>query len=407
MLTIVAESVMLSCASDTERQQPGVTALSDAVVAGLSIVLAFAGIAKLRHPDTARAALRAAGVPRPCAAVRLGATSELAAAALGLTLAPMAAGVVLAAMFGALAVVAGIAARRAPELPCGCFGDDDGPPLHRRHVAVNAGCAVAALFAGSFASSSATHLARANAASALLTVAAGVLLAMSLRTLLQGRRPTNGGAIRLVDGSARVLEARFPRRTALQRVALAGSALAIAPLRYLLYPVSALAIVAPGDCASGLCTDGYTAFCCEINNGANSCPTGTFPGGWWMCTDYRGNQLCADVGVRYYIDCNALPGAQYPGGCRCAQGTCADRRIACNIFRYGNATRRSPVRLPSCAGWCPASTPARSRRSTAAAQHRSITTCARMRRRACSHRRCSWAEQAVLRMAARRKATRC
>ena len=54
-----------------------------------------------------------------------------------------------------------------------------------------------------------------------------------------------------------------------------------------------------------------------------------------MCTDYRGNQLCADVGVRYYIDCNALPGTQYPGGCRCAQGTCADRRIACNIFRYG------------------------------------------------------------------------
>ena len=33
--------------------------------------------------------------------------------------------------------------------------------------------------------------------------------------------------------------------------------------------------------ASGLCTDGYTEFCCTINNGINACPPGSFAGGWW------------------------------------------------------------------------------------------------------------------------------
>jgi hypothetical protein len=54
-----------------------------------------------------------------------------------------------------------------------------------------------------------------------------------------------------------------------------------------------------------------------------------------MCTDYRGHRLCADAGVRYYVDCNALPGHPFPGGCRCAGNSCAHRRQACNIFRYG------------------------------------------------------------------------
>ena len=217
-------------------------------MAGLSIVLAFAGIAELRHPDLQRGPRsRCPGfhvLPSP---VRLGGTSELAVAALGLDGSrrwPPA--FVLAAMFGALAIVAGIAARRAPDVPCGCFGDADGPPLHGRHVTVNVCCALAALLAGHVAGASVMGLAGVDGASALLTVAIGLMLATSLRAVLQGRRPTDAGAIRLVDGSARALEARFPRRTALQRVALAGSALAVAPIRYLLYPVSALAVVVPG-----------------------------------------------------------------------------------------------------------------------------------------------------------------
>ena len=165
----------------------------------------------------------------------------------------------------------------------------------------------------------------------------GLLLASGLRALLRGRVAgvPQAPAARLVDTSARFLEARFSRRSVLQHIALTGSALSVAPLRYLLYPVSALAIVTPGDCADGLCTDGYTAFCCEINHNLNTCPVGTFPGGWWMCTDYRGNQLCEAEGVRYYIDCNRLPGSPLPGVCRCAYDDCSNRRVACNIFRYG------------------------------------------------------------------------
>ncbi|MGH2895069.1 MAG: hypothetical protein ACRDPM_17635, partial [Solirubrobacteraceae bacterium] len=148
-------------------------------------------------------------------------------------------------------------------------------------------------------------------------------------------RPWPAPALALVDGSARLLEARLSRRSALTRIALAGSALAVAPVRYLLYPGTALGVVVPGRCRDGLCTDGYTAFCCEINQGLNTCPAGTFVGGWWMCTDYRGHQLCHGSGIRYYIDCNNFPGHPFPGGCRCANDDCSHRRQACNVFRYG------------------------------------------------------------------------
>jgi hypothetical protein len=106
-------------------------------------------------------------------------------------------------------------------------------------------------------------------------------------------------------------------------------------VRYLLYPGTALAVIAPRDCGSGRCTDGYTAFCCEITGGLNSCPEGTFPGGWWKCTDYRGHKLCREDGIRYYVDCNRLPGHYFPGGCHCAHNDCGRRRVACNVFRYG------------------------------------------------------------------------
>jgi hypothetical protein len=135
--------------------------------------------------------------------------------------------------------------------------------------------------------------------------------------------------------TAHFLERRISRRSALVRLAVGASALAVAPLRFALYPGDAMAAIVPGDCAGGLCTDGYTEFCCEINGGANICPEGTFPGGWWMCTDYPGRRLCAEQGVRYYVDCNALPGVPYPGSCRCGQDSCEHRRVACNIFRYG------------------------------------------------------------------------
>jgi hypothetical protein len=137
----------------------------------------------------------------------------------------------------------------------------------------------------------------------------------------------------LVNAAGSLLERRTSRRRLLGRVALAGSAMAVGPVRYLLRPVSAWAVIDPGSCSGGLCTDGYTAFCCEINEGKNVCPSGTYVGGWWMCTRYSGGGLCAAEGVRYYLDCNHLPGT--PSNCRCANDTCAERRADCNLFRYG------------------------------------------------------------------------
>ena len=94
-------------------------------------------------------------------------------------------------------------------------------------------------------------------------------------------------------------------------------------------------VIGPATARPGLCTDGYTAFCCEIEHGRNICPAGTYVAGWWKCTDYRGGGLCHAEGVRYYLDCNRTPGHAFPGGCQCASGDCDRRRVDCNHFRYG------------------------------------------------------------------------
>ena len=139
----------------------------------------------------------------------------------------------------------------------------------------------------------------------------------------------------LVAKLGRLLERRFKRRGFLSKAALGGAAFAVAPIRYLVRPGTAWAVIGPQNCASGLCLDGYTAFCCEIQHGKNACPNGTYVAGWWKCTDYRGGRLCASEGVRYYLDCNRLPGHHFPGGCQCARGDCDRRRVDCNHFRYG------------------------------------------------------------------------
>lgn len=140
---------------------------------------------------------------------------------------------------------------------------------------------------------------------------------------------------RLVQKAGSLLERKTSRRGLLARAGLVGSALMVGPLRYLIRPVSAWAVISPESCGSGLCTDGYTAFCCEINNGKNVCPTNTYTGGWWMCTAYTGGQLCEAEGVRYYVDCNRIPGKPSLGPCECANNTCGERRVNCNVFRYG------------------------------------------------------------------------
>ncbi len=143
-------------------------------------------------------------------------------------------------------------------------------------------------------------------------------------------------AERIAGGLGDLLARRTSRRSALSQAAIAGSAFAVAPVRYLVRPGTAWAVIGPGDCPYGLCgADGYTAFCCEIEGGNNVCPNNTYVAGWWKCTQYTGNGLCHEEGVRYYIDCNRIPGHVFPGGCQCANGDCNRRRIDCNQFRYG------------------------------------------------------------------------
>jgi hypothetical protein len=142
-------------------------------------------------------------------------------------------------------------------------------------------------------------------------------------------------AQKIAERAGALLERRASRRTALNRAALAGAAFAVAPIRYLIRPGTAWAVIKPTDCASGLCKDGYTAFCCEIEHGYNTCPPGSYVAGWWKCTSYVGQGLCHREGVRYYLDCNRMPGAVFPGGCQCAHGTCNKRAVDCNHFRYG------------------------------------------------------------------------
>jgi hypothetical protein len=139
----------------------------------------------------------------------------------------------------------------------------------------------------------------------------------------------------LADRAAALLERRSSRRSVLSRAALGGAAFAVAPIRYLIRPGTAWAYITPEQCSHGRCLDGYSAFCCEIQGGNNECPPGTYVAGWWKCTSYTGSGLCAAQGVRYYLDCNRHPDAVFIGGCQCANGTCRQRVIDCNKFRYG------------------------------------------------------------------------
>ena len=164
---------------------------------------------------------------------------------------------------------------------------------------------------------------------------------------------------RFATAVGRLLERKVSRRSALSRAALAGSAFAVAPVRYMIRPGTAWAVLRPENCGSGLCTDGYTAFCCEIEHGNNRCPAGTYVAGWWKCTAYKGHGLCADAGVRYYIDCNRMPGTVFPGGCQCANGDCHAAVWTATTSATASATRRSPGPPRWSAGWSSASTPRR------------------------------------------------
>lgn len=141
------------------------------------------------------------------------------------------------------------------------------------------------------------------------------------------------------------LERRFSRRGLLGRAAVVGAALSLSPLDFILRPTTAYASV----CGPGAsCNDGWTAMCATINNGVNQCPPGSFAGGWWKADNAS---LCGG-GARYYIDCQGECTGCGCGssnfcaeGCwncarHCASGTCDERRVCWNVFRYGQCNQQ-------------------------------------------------------------------
>ncbi|MEI8405893.1 MAG: hypothetical protein WCG96_11550, partial [Actinomycetes bacterium] len=136
-------------------------------------------------------------------------------------------------------------------------------------------------------------------------------------------------ALRLVRRAGTALGGtRLTRRSLLARAAVFGSAMAINPVGFAVRPASAYGAVC-GDAAN--CSDGYSIFCCTINNGGNFCPDGTFLGGWWKADN---SGFCCG-GPRYYLDCNATCGTEYSCHCGDDPGTCDHRRSNCVDFRYG------------------------------------------------------------------------
>jgi hypothetical protein len=145
----------------------------------------------------------------------------------------------------------------------------------------------------------------------------------------------------LVSRATGFLEKRSSRRGFIIGSAMVGTAVAVAGLDYATKPGSAITFIT--ECGGGLCTDGYTEFCCALNNGVNACPPNSFAGGWWRADS---SSFCGG-GTRYYVDCmqnccgplkNFCQGGycfcESCEACRCA-ADCNTRRVYCNYFRYG------------------------------------------------------------------------
>jgi hypothetical protein len=156
--------------------------------------------------------------------------------------------------------------------------------------------------------------------------------------------PRSRIADRFLSGITRRLGRGPTRRSFLVNTAVVGSALVVSPLKFLLRPGTAYAALCGPDAG---CDSGWTAMCCSIDGGVNSCPPGTVPAGWWKAD----NSGFCNGAARYYIDCNATcgPCGCGPNGlcasscvactCHCASGTCDTRHVCCTQFRYGQCNQ--------------------------------------------------------------------
>jgi uncharacterized protein with LGFP repeats len=146
----------------------------------------------------------------------------------------------------------------------------------------------------------------------------------------RGTTPTFAERVAARVGTA-LQPKRLSRRGFPWRTTVVGTALAVNPFDFILKPGTAYASV----CGAGAsCSSGWTAFCCTINGGANLCPPESYVAGWWRIDD---SAFCRGS-ARYIIDCNRKPRSTCR--CRCASGTCDERRVCCNNFRYGQCNQQ-------------------------------------------------------------------
>ena len=155
----------------------------------------------------------------------------------------------------------------------------------------------------------------------------------------------------LIDRSSAILDRGTTRRGFLTHTALVGSALAVAPVSYVLRPQTAYATICSCNGSScnctDMCCDGYTEFCCTLT-GSNSCPPGTIAAGWWKADNSGYCDVDGASKPRYYIDCNSgcsdgcgcgssgvCSQSCSESACKCGNGDCGNRKTGCTGFRYG------------------------------------------------------------------------
>lgn len=111
-----------------------------------TVILAGAGLAKIRRPDYTARALQAAGWRVGRRAVRAGAAVEVAVAVAAVAWPVALTGALVAVAYGAFAVFVTVALRRGWALSsCGCFGRPDSRPNYL-HAVLNAAAALVALW---------------------------------------------------------------------------------------------------------------------------------------------------------------------------------------------------------------------------------------------------------------------
>lgn len=110
-----------------------------------AVLLAVAGVPKVREPGDLVRAVRSVGMPVRPGAVRAFAAAEVAVAVTALAVPSRATALVLAAMYAVFTAFVVLALRRGGVLSsCGCFGRADTPPT-RAHALVTATASVVGL----------------------------------------------------------------------------------------------------------------------------------------------------------------------------------------------------------------------------------------------------------------------